>query len=122
MRKGNKLYSILNMKCPKCQEDDLFLHPLFKFKGLLDMKEKCGNCGQKFELEPGFYWGSMYIAYGISSGIILGVFVVLKFLLGFTMTQSYIAVVILILIMIPLVFRLARSLWIHLYVKYDPPK
>ncbi len=122
MKKGQKLYSILKMRCPKCHEDRLFAHRLSEMKGLLDMKEECSNCGQKFELEPGFYWGSMYIAYGLSTGIILGAFIILKFLLGFSMTQSYIAVVILILIMIPLVFRLSRSLWINLYVKYNPPK
>ena len=87
---------------------------------MLTMKEQCGNCGQPFELEPGFYWGAMYVAYGISSAIILGTFIILRFIIGYTMMQSYIAVCILILFLIPYVFRLARSLWIHLYVKYDP--
>ena len=112
--------NIFAMRCPKCHGDTLFKTKLWEFKKMLSMKEECGNCGQHFELEPGFYWGAMYIAYGISSAVILGTFIILRFVIGYTMMQSYIAVCILILFLIPYVFRLARSLWIHIHVKYDP--
>lgn len=120
MRKGSKLYSILAMKCPRCHGGSLFKHKISSLKGILMMNEQCDQCGQVYELEPGFYWGSMYIAYGLSSGFILSTFIVLRFLLAYTMMQSYIAVSIATIFMIPIVFRLARSLWINLYVKYDP--
>jgi uncharacterized protein (DUF983 family) len=120
MAKANKIYNILRMRCPRCHSDDLFETRLIELRKLLTMKDHCTKCGQEFELEPGFYWGAMYVAYGISSGIILGSFVILRFILGYSMMNSYVAVSILIIFMIPIVFRLARSLWINLYVKYDP--
>ena len=120
MNIGGIILNIFSMRCPRCHGDTLFETKLWELKKMLTMKEQCGDCGQPFELEPGFYWGAMYVAYGISSAIILGTFIILRFVIGYTMMQSYIAVCILILFLIPYVFRLARSLWIHLYVKYDP--
>ena len=35
------------------------------------MPERCSVCQQKFDIEPGFYWGAMYVAYMLSSGVLL---------------------------------------------------
>ena len=41
------------------------MHP---FKGLT-MNSRCKECGCKFENEPGFYYGAMYVSYGVSLAI-----------------------------------------------------
>ena len=56
MKKGTKLYSILKLKCPRCQIGDLFIKPgLFVFSRIFEMPNKCSCCKQNFKLEPGFY-------------------------------------------------------------------
>ncbi len=68
--KGNKLYSIVRMKCPQCHEGKLWRSPLYKMK-FYDMYETCPVCGLKYEQEPGFWYGAMYMGYTFSSGALL---------------------------------------------------
>ncbi len=57
INKGSKAYSILQMKCPKCHEGNLFETGAFSFNKPFDMPEKCPVCQQKYFLEPGFIMG-----------------------------------------------------------------
>ena len=77
--KGSKLYSIRKHKCPKCHEGDLYKTPLSSLQGIYNMHEECTHCGQKFTLEPGFYWGAMYIGYALSCGYMLSLMITLVF-------------------------------------------
>ncbi|QVY64419.1 DUF983 domain-containing protein [Polaribacter sp. Q13] len=66
MRKGTKLYSILNLKCPRCQIGNLFKNPgFFVFTEILEMPDKCAHCKQDFKIEPGFYSAALWISYPI---------------------------------------------------------
>ncbi len=118
--KGSKLYSIFRFKCPHCHEGDLYKSSLTSMNGIYNMHEKCTECGQRYELEPGFYWGAMYIGYALSSGyMLIGVSIAI-FLMGLSVNQSFALVIILGLFFLPLIARFARSVWINLYIKYDP--
>ncbi len=120
MKKGHWLYSVLNYKCPKCHQGDLYPEPILSFKKTFTMNDTCSHCGQAFELEPGFYWGSMYIAYGLASGVMLAGFAVIYFFFDFEITTSIIIIGILLTLFYALVFRTARAIWINIYVGYDP--
>src|SRR5690606_40640960 len=64
MKKGTKLYSILKLKCPRCQIGNLFCNPgFFVFSRVLEMPDKCPHCKQDFKLEPGFYTAALWISY-----------------------------------------------------------
>ena len=65
-KKGSKAYSVFNMKCPRCQDGDLFETGSFSFQKSFDMPENCPKCGQKYFLGPGFYYGAMFISYIIT--------------------------------------------------------
>ena len=62
-----KLYSVLAAKCPKCHKGDFFetSNP-YNLKKFDKMHKKCPECGQDFELETGFYYGAMYVSYGLT--------------------------------------------------------
>lgn len=83
------------------------------------MHEDCPSCGQKYEIEPGFYWGAMYIGYALSSGYMLSGMTASILLLGLTVNQSFALVIALGVMIVPLIARLARSIWINIYVHYD---
>src|SRR5262245_58085780 len=58
------LSSILKMKCPNCRKGDMFINKsVFPLNHMLDMPERCPVCGQKMELEVGFYYGTGYVSY-----------------------------------------------------------
>jgi uncharacterized protein (DUF983 family) len=64
MKKGTKLYSILKLKCPRCQIGNLFSNPgLIVFSKILEMPDKCPHCKQDFKQEPGFYTAALWISY-----------------------------------------------------------
>ncbi len=120
MKKGTKLYSILNQKCPRCHEGDLFeeRNP-YKLSKIFDMPAECPKCGQPYSLEPSFYYGAMYVNYGLTVGLGIAVFIAMLVLGEEWQLHEYlIAIIGAILITMPLNFRLGRSIWINMFVKY----
>jgi uncharacterized protein (DUF983 family) len=118
---NSSLISILTFKCPRCHKGSLFTDPNpFHFKNVTKMPEKCPCCGQRTELEPGFYYGAMYVSYGLSVALFLFNFFVLYITLHIPGIWFLILNTLLLLILWPIIFRLARVVYIHLFVKFDP--
>ncbi len=117
--KGDKLYSIVGMKCPRCHEGELWRSPLYKMK-LYDMPENCPVCGLKYEQEPGFWYGAMYMAYTFSSGALLIVMLVTMLVLKWNLTNILIAVGVTAVIGFSYNARLSRSAWLNMNVSYNP--
>lgn len=119
-KKGTKLYSILKNKCPKCHEGDFFkykinLHP----SKISSIHDNCSNCGQKYLLEPSFYYGAMYVSYALTIAISVAAFIISKVFIGTTLLQSFAVIVVALLVLSPVVLRLSRIIWINLFVGYD---
>lgn len=114
----NILNSILSYQCPRCRSAKLFNEP-FRFADPLDMPERCPNCHQHFEPEPGFYFGAMFISYGISSILLLVPALIL--VLGYDWRADRAMILILAIGAISFfrILRLSRSVWIHINVKYQ---
>ncbi|WP_332368901.1 DUF983 domain-containing protein [Spirosoma telluris] len=78
------------------------------------MYEHCPHCGLRYEVEPGYFIGAMYVSYGISGGVAL----VLGFLLFYLGHDPegwiYAAAIIPVMILIaPINFRISRVIWLH---------
>ncbi|MEJ8756712.1 DUF983 domain-containing protein [Pontibacter sp. H259] len=121
--KDAALYSILNTKCPRCHEGDMFPKGTFyNFRKFSEMNEKCSCCGQHFEPEPGFYYGAMFVSYAFSTAIFIGVWIALSFMVKeVTLTMMIIALIISVVVLLPINFRLSRSIWIHIFIRYKGP-
>lgn len=121
MKKGRRLYSILWLKCPRCHGSDLFTNRSpFPLKELSKMPENCKACGPKFEREPSFFYGSMYISYAYGVAVFVAVFVLVDLLLGYGIWTTVGTLALVQLLASPWIFRLSRSTWINLFVSYDP--
>lgn len=121
MKKGTKLYSIAKMKCPKCQEGDFFVSHPYNLKKAGDIYPKCINCGLKYEKEPGFYYGAMYVSYAICVAIF--VFFWVSFNLFFENVRLGLQIGIIItafLITAPYVYALSKIIWANLFISFDP--
>ncbi len=119
-KKGTKLYSIANNKCPRCNEGDFFEEKsIFKFKNLMKLNENCDHCDLKYMMEPSFYYGAMYVNYGITVGIAIITFVLAKFVIGLSLNNSFFSIIGVLILLTPVTIRLARLLWINLFVNYD---
>jgi uncharacterized protein (DUF983 family) len=119
LKKGQKLYAIARHKCPHCHEGDLYKTPLWSFKKPFEMLEECRECGQPYVLEPGFYWGAMYVAYALSGFVMLSGMALGLLVFDNGIIETFIpTVIVLVLLYVP-IFRLARSIWINIFVHYE---
>src|SRR5437016_12494611 len=53
-----RLRAIIRQRCPVCLQGAMF-------RGRFEMSATCPVCGHRFEREPGFFQGAMYVSYGI---------------------------------------------------------
>lgn len=120
LKKGSKLYSIFTGSCPKCQKESMYSdkNP-FHFTNLLKMNENCGHCNFKYQIEPSFFYGAMYVSYGLNVAIMVIVFLICFFGFQTTATPTIIAIIITLVILFPLVTRLSRNIYINMFVDYD---
>src|SRR2546429_9258164 len=58
------LSSIFHQRCPRCRLGTIFRGSIFR--GFPKMQERRPVCDLKFAREPGYFWGAMYISYGIA--------------------------------------------------------
>ena len=119
MSNPSVLYSVVAMKCPRCHEGDLYKTPTFSFKKSFEMYDVCPHCGQKYVLEPGFYYGSMFISYILTAFLMFGTFAIAKFILDVEITTAFICCTLIIAALFIWIFRISRSVWIHFFVKFD---
>jgi uncharacterized protein (DUF983 family) len=119
-KKGTKSYSIVHNKCPKCQEGDFFKHSFTYTPGrITKIHETCPNCNLKYMLEPSFFYGAMYVGYGITVATCVLTFIISKLFFGVTLLESFVAIGIITLILMPLNLRLSRILWINMFISFD---
>jgi uncharacterized protein (DUF983 family) len=108
------------MKCPKCRQGDLFLSP-FNISKPIAMHEKCTNCNQDFEPEPGYYFGAMFISYIWTGWFCLFIVGIAMLIFGWSANQSIALLIGILVISYLWILRISRSMYIHLDVKYKRP-
>lgn len=84
------------------------------------MHETCASCGTRFEREPGFFLGSIYINYGLTSLIVAVAYPVLLFG-GMVSERKLLWGSLVFMLIFPLLFfRHSRSLWLGFDQFNDP--
>jgi uncharacterized protein (DUF983 family) len=118
-KKGTKLYSIFFNKCPKCHEGDFMTEKnIFKLHKAFNMHKNCSECGLKYTMEPSFFYGAMYVNYGLTVGIGIVTFIISTLLFNLTLLESFIPIVVMLILTAPITIRLSRIIWINIFVKY----
>jgi len=119
------LNSVLANRCPRCREGKLFSQPNpYNFSKMMDMPEHCPVCGQKFELQTGFYFGTGYVGYALSVLFSVATVIIWSLTLGISIKDNSIfwwlgVNAALLLLLQPVLQRLSRSIWIAFFVRYD---
>lgn len=107
--------AIVQQRCPRCRRGPLFLHGAYDPKGrFLVMPPECPHCGERYEVEPGFFWGAMYIGYAFTTGwFLVGLALYFAFWPPvWVFLGLYLAFI---LLTIPINNRYARTLLLHLF-------
>lgn len=120
MLKGTKVYSIVANKCPRCQEGDFFIYKNpYNLKTFDKMNDSCPVCNESFEKEPGFYQGAMYVNYALSIAAGVGWFILVYIFFGFDPFIFVLSFPVVLLLLLPIMFRIGRLLWINFFVTYS---
>lgn len=118
--KGTKPYCMFNMKCPRCHEGDLFETTTFSFQKSFDMPKRCSVCSQSYMPEPGFYYGAMFISYIFVAWFCIFFVAIFHWVLEWGLYTSFFLLIIILSIFFVWIFRMSRSIWIGINVKYNP--
>lgn len=84
------------------------------------MRPACPCCGLPSEPEPGFYYGAMYVSYGIGVVIFLLDFVLFALLFPLPGYWFLVLNTIVLLVLWPWIFRVSRIIYLSIFTKYDP--
>jgi hypothetical protein len=85
------------------------------------MHSACPHCKQSFEPEPGFYFGAMFVSYGINTALFIASWITLNLVYpSYSLFLLLGLLVGIVLLSLPLSFRLSRSIWLTLFVRFDP--
>jgi uncharacterized protein (DUF983 family) len=107
---------VLKCKCPNCKSGDMF-----ETKGNIfllktpKMYVRCKECDYKFEKEPGFFIGAMYVSYALGVSEIVGCLIILWGILDVSASLMVTVLVTLIILTSFFKYRLSRSIWMYLF-------
>ena len=86
----------------------------------MKMNDHCENCGLKYEVEPNFFFGSMFVSYGLAVLVGILIFLVSHFIFKASLNNQFIAIVVGLVLVMPPIARMARTIYIALFVRYRP--
>ncbi len=122
MPKKSYLTAVLQGKCPRCREGNIFKYPIANGSKFSVMNDNCPNCGVRLEPEPGFFQGAMYVGYGFTVAVlaIFGVFLSLTWNPSEWITIGIIIGVVVLLA--PLNYRYSRIFYLYWFggIRYKP--
>ena len=108
------LLNLIREKCPKCGIGNVFSEKgnIFLLR-LPRMHANCPHCSHKFEKEPGYFFGSMFVSYAVAVAEMI-----IFFLMANQFIESYLTIVVLIgilsILMSTFNFRFSRMIWIYM--------
>ncbi len=120
---GSKLYSILTGTCPVCHKGKMYVESNpYKLSETLKMHERCSHCDTKFSIEPSFFIGAMYVSYALGVAIAVAAFIISYFFIGMDRINTFLVIVVTLIVLLPVILRLSRNIWINAFFKFDRKK
>ena len=120
IRKGMKLYSILFGACPKCHQESMYVNSNpYVLSETLKIHDKCSHCDTRYRMEPSFFYGSMYVSYGVGIAFAVIAFISSYLIFESSLIVAFIAIVITLIGLMPMIMRWSRNIWINLFMSYD---
>lgn len=118
---SNAIVHILNNDCPHCEKGKVFNEKNIFFNfGFPKMNEYCPHCHYKFEKEPGYFFGAMYVNYGLTVAQAIATYVIAQFFFAVTFDLRIIPIIAVVIIsMASFNIRLSRLLWIYIFKNYS---
>lgn len=114
------LFHILKNECPNCHKGKIFKDKsLFAF-GFPKMHDQCSHCHTRFNKEPGYFFGAMYMNYMLNVAQGIGVYFLARPFFSETFDLRIFPIIAAVLILLTFFnIRLSRLLWIYIFRNYS---
>lgn len=111
---------MLTNKCSRCHQGDIFIskNP-YNLSKMFKLHEHCSHCDLKYEREPSFFYGALYVSYAISSGWFMILFALQSYVLNWDTLFFVIFFSVFIIAVAPLTLRWSRIIWLNFFFKYS---
>ncbi|MBK5272129.1 MAG: DUF983 domain-containing protein [Bacteroidia bacterium] len=119
------LWGIFHHKCSRCRAGDMFQEKIsYNLRRFMKMNEKCPVCEQPMETEVGFYYGSSYVSYTLTTLLTVVTFIAWWAIIGISLHDYRIfwwmgLNVGLLILLQPFLMRLSRTIWLSFFVSYN---
>ncbi|AXT52546.1 DUF983 domain-containing protein [Aquimarina sp. BL5] len=121
--KGTKIFSVFTGTCPVCQNESMYKEPNpYKLGKVFQMHERCSHCNTKYKIEPSFFYGAMYVSYGVGIAFAVAAFVIGNLFLKLNLLNTFFVIVGTLLVFFPVILRLSRNIWINIFMHYGKKK
>jgi uncharacterized protein (DUF983 family) len=91
----------------------------YNLGNIYKMHENCSHCGQLYKIEPSFFYGAMYVSYGLGVAVSIASFIVAFVLIGTSLKTSFFVIIATLVALMPVTMRLSRNIWINVFIRYD---
>lgn len=126
--KPGYFWSILTMRCPRCRKGKMFPdsnpYKSLRLSAIFKMYDTCPVCNQKYDLEPGFWYGTGYVSYALAVAISATTFIAWWVLIGISFNDNRVLWWLLfnsisLVVLQPWMMRLSRVIYLYFFVHYD---
>ena len=92
---------------------------------IFDMPEHCPECGQRYDLEQGFWYGTGYVSYALAVALSVATFIAWWVIIGVSTDDNRVfwwlgLNGVLLVVIQPWLMRLSRVIYLYFFVSYDP--
>ncbi len=119
----SKISSMFSCSCPRCRKGKMFKHSMFHPTKFYVPQDDCAHCGLHYEVEPGLFWGAMYVSYSFAVATIVSIWLFMNFILGVQNLAYYIFIICSALVLsAPASFRYSRMFMLYWFsgIEYQP--
>ena len=84
-----------------------------------DLLRECPVCHRRYEPEPGFFYGAMYVSYALAVALFVSIYVATLMLAPEApMWVSVVLVLVGLVVLAPLLYALSKTIWANLFFGY----
>ena len=112
------LYSVSKNKCPRCHQGDVFVHGHAYKKGFDQIHTHCSICHLKYEKEPGFFYGAMYVSYALMVAWFVTTWGINAFFVHLDAVPYLTFLGLSIVLLMTPTFRLSRIIWMNFFTRF----
>lgn len=116
----NEIKGILKNECPNCRKGKVFQNGIINFGlGFPKMHEQCPNCHIKFEKEPGFFFGAMFVNYALGCAEALITYFLVAPFFEKTFDLRIFPIIAVVMLTLSIVnLKISRLIWIYAFRNY----